>query len=387
MPDIQLRFHRDMLVLSSPIAPVLARQGFELDGDVEYATLMEPEAVEDALRLNLMAGVQCLVTETAGMTPARLAHRGMAERLPELARAAVSCAAKLRPQHVLVELGPCGLPLDASSKASLNENRDQYARAARAFEGLSLDGFFLNGFSSPSDLKCALMGLRQVSGLPVFASVNVGVDGMLADGRHGFDEALDVMAEFEASVAGFCTQAPVERVCAAGGEAALARARAARRRGAQPPSASGNAGKPVSSPRRHDGGCPAPSGGRRAVPARNRPGHARLCRRPGRGDRRPRCASTRRGGIAAMAKLATNTRRSEHYGQLQRVVDSVFADGGKFVRRLDVVVTAESFDLPDDLDEIIALLPPGTYTRQRLCDQLNSAIGGHAWGQVYGTVE
>ena len=65
MPDIQLRFHRDMLVLSSPIAPVLARQGFELDGDVEYATLMEPEAVEDALRLNLMAGVQCLVTETA----------------------------------------------------------------------------------------------------------------------------------------------------------------------------------------------------------------------------------------------------------------------------------------------------------------------------------
>ena len=57
------------------------------------------------------------------------------------------------------------------------------------------------------------MGLRQVSGLPVFASVNVGVDGMLADGRHGFDEALDVMAEFEASVAGFCTQAPVERVC------------------------------------------------------------------------------------------------------------------------------------------------------------------------------
>ena len=88
-----------------------------------------------------------------------------------------------------------------------------------------------------------------------------------------------------------------------------------------------------------------------------------------------------------MAKLAMNTRRSEHYGQLQRVVDSVFAGGGKFVRRLDVVVTAESFDLPDDLDEIIALLPPGTYTRQRLCDQLNSAIGGHAWGQVYGTVE
>lgn len=87
------------------------------------------------------------------------------------------------------------------------------------------------------------------------------------------------------------------------------------------------------------------------------------------------------------ASAHTNTTRSEDYGQLQRVIDAVFADGRKFVRRLDVIVVAESFDLPDDLNEIIGLLPPSTFTRQKLCDQLNSAIGGHAWGQVYGTVE
>lgn len=214
MPDIQLRFHRDMLVLSSPIAPVLTRQGFELDGDVEYATLMEPEAVEDALRLNLMAGVQCLVTETAGMTPARLAHRGMAERLPELARAAVSCAAKLRPQHVLVELGPCGLPLDASSKASLNENRDQYARAARLFAGEQFDAFFLNGFTTASNLLCALMGVRQVSDMPAFASVDVLADGTLASGRGTLEEACAIMGEYGASVAGFSTACGIEDACA-----------------------------------------------------------------------------------------------------------------------------------------------------------------------------
>ena len=45
----------------------------------------------------------------------------------------------LKPQHVLAEVGPCGLPLDGSSAASLNENRSQYARAARAFEGAALD--------------------------------------------------------------------------------------------------------------------------------------------------------------------------------------------------------------------------------------------------------
>lgn len=85
-----------------------------------------------------------------------------------------------------------------------------------------------------------------------------------------------------------------------------------------------------------------------------------------------------------------NTVRSEHFGDLQKVVDSIFAESDpktKKVRRLDVVVAAEAADLPDDLSEIVTLLPPGNYTRQRLCDQLNSAIGGHAWGQVYGTVE
>ena len=71
------------------------------------------------------------------------------------------------------------------------------------------------------------------------------------------------------------------------------------------------------------------------------------------------------------------------------IVDSLYADLGPkdAVRRLEVVVAAEAADMPCDLMEIINLLPPGSYTRQRLCDQLNSAIGGHAWGQVYGTVE
>ena len=80
---------------------------------------------------------------------------------------------------------------------------------------------------------------------------------------------------------------------------------------------------------------------------------------------------------------------SPAYGALQTVVDDLFEDAPPDyeVRRLDVVIAAESGDLPADLLEVVNLLPPGDYTRVRLCDQLNSSIGGHAWGQVYGTVE
>ena len=89
-------------------------------------------------------------------------------------------------------------------------DRDQYARAARACDGQEFDAFFLNGFANPADLKCALMGVRQVSGAPVFASVDVDADGMLADGRHTLEDALAVMVDYEASVVGFATAAPLD---------------------------------------------------------------------------------------------------------------------------------------------------------------------------------
>ncbi|MGN1361917.1 MAG: hypothetical protein ACI4VV_06610 [Eggerthellaceae bacterium] len=80
-----------------------------------------------------------------------------------------------------------------------------------------------------------------------------------------------------------------------------------------------------------------------------------------------------------------NAHRSPYYGVLQDLVDSLFLEE-QTVRRLDVIMAAEASELPEDLQEIVSLLPPGTFTRQRLCDQLNSSINGHAWGQVYGTV-
>lgn len=99
-----------------------------------------------------------------------------------------------------------------------------------------------------------------------------------------------------------------------------------------------------------------------------------------------------------MTEPQSNIKRSEHHGELQKVVDALFAeddapylatvdpDAAFKVPRLRVVLAAEAADLPEDLLRIVSLLPPGDYTRQQLTDQLNSAITGHAWGQVYGTV-
>ncbi len=76
----------------------------------------------------------------------------------------------------------------------------------------------------------------------------------------------------------------------------------------------------------------------------------------------------------------------EHLESLQRMLDALYEDR-RTVPRMDVILRAESMDMPDEVLELVALLPPGTYTRQRLCDQLNSAIVAHGWGSCLGTVE
>lgn len=71
---------------------------------------------------------------------------------------------------------------------------------------------------------------------------------------------------------------------------------------------------------------------------------------------------------------------------LQRFMDSLFSDV-KAVRRLDAILRAEALDLPDELCEIVSLLPPGTLRRQQVADQLNSALKGHGWNGRFGSVD
>ncbi len=72
---------------------------------------------------------------------------------------------------------------------------------------------------------------------------------------------------------------------------------------------------------------------------------------------------------------------------LRRFLDNLFRDQGR-VSRLDVIIRAETLDLDADLIRIIANLPSTrSYTRQRLADQLNSAIVGHGLSRQYGTVD
>lgn len=205
MADIELRFHKDMLVLSAPINYALARQGVNVETDAEYMGLLEPETMRDALRMEVTAGAQCLVATTEGITEARLAHKRFEDRAADIAEAALASAAECKPQHIVCEIGPCGLPLDPSSDASLEQSRAQYEQAVRTLlaaseAGGAFDAILLNGMRSACDMRCAIEGVRRAWEGPLMASLDCAEDGALA----GVSVEEAVAAMEGADVVGFC---------------------------------------------------------------------------------------------------------------------------------------------------------------------------------------
>ena len=225
MADLELRLNKDMLVMSSPVLRALDLLGMTSLHDQAYALLFEPEVIEEVYKLESMTGVQCVVADTAMIVPAELARLGMRDDAQAMADNAIKLAQAVKPQHVIVEISPCALPLDASSKSSLLENRDQYTRAAKLYDDASFDAFFLNGFTRVADLKCALMGIRKVSDKPIIASVDgEGVlrrrcaasvaAGSESAMQESIEDAIYAMEDLGADVVGFASGAPVDDLVA-----------------------------------------------------------------------------------------------------------------------------------------------------------------------------
>ena len=70
--------------------------------------------------------------------------------------------------------------------------------------------------------------------------------------------------------------------------------------------------------------------------------------------------------------------------QIGRWLDALYREQ-RVVSQLDAILRAQTFDLPSDAMDVVEGLPPGRYTRARLCDQLNSAIVGRGLSRQLGT--
>lgn len=175
MPDIQLRFHRDTLVLSSDSAPSPAESNAapQLATQLEDALLLDSESIEQRFRLEKTAGAACLCVPCKGLSARYLSVQAANEdHAHQLAKQLFALIAQLAPTHVVAEITPREIPFDASSAASIREQRDAYAFIARALKNIPLDMVLLSRFPSFELAKCALVGIKKVLDVPCAVSIN-----------------------------------------------------------------------------------------------------------------------------------------------------------------------------------------------------------------------
>ncbi len=212
MADIQLRFNKDMLVLSTPFTGVLESFGYD-EADRDYAILCESEVVEESFKFEAMANTPVFVLPTETITNARLMHSRFEGRAGLMAENCYEAAVKFKPQHILAAIEPTGLPLDESSKSSMKQSFGQYQAAVRELSAYPIDGIMFSGFDNGFDAQCALMGARSVYDGPIFITFRLDDAGMLQSGSHSLKDAALLAADSGADALGVVSGRDLEALC------------------------------------------------------------------------------------------------------------------------------------------------------------------------------
>jgi methionine synthase I (cobalamin-dependent)/5,10-methylenetetrahydrofolate reductase len=174
------RFRRvleeSILVVDGAMGSYLLNQITPPRGGVEEACLSMPEAVLDAHLAYIEAGARVIETNTFGANRHKLKAVGLHDRVDEINEAAVKIARRAREvsgKDVLIagSIGPSALPYDPTDAESEELLRSIFREQARALDARGIDVFLLETFVSLGEIRVAFEAVREVSQLPVVASV------------------------------------------------------------------------------------------------------------------------------------------------------------------------------------------------------------------------
>lgn len=222
MPDIDVRLGRDVLVIDGAMGTMLQRAGVPSEQCNEQLNLIEPDIVLDIHRNYVLAGADCVSTNTFGGTRVKLAEYGLAGDMEEINRAGVRIARASGAQHVLADVGPTGLVLEPVGTARFDEVYREFYDQVVALASAGPDAIIIETMTDIAEARCAVLAARAACDLPVLVSVSFGLAGRMDLSGTDPETAAVVLEAAGASAVGMnCGLGPeqmlplVERMAAA----------------------------------------------------------------------------------------------------------------------------------------------------------------------------
>jgi homocysteine S-methyltransferase len=186
MPDLRTligdgRAH----VFDGAMGTMLYSKGVFINACYDELNLKAPQLVDEVHRAYVKAGAEILETNTFGANAIKLAQFGLADEAWEINKRAAELAVRAAGDRAAVvgAIGPLGVRIEPFGEMARAEAKDIFRQQADGLRAGGVQGFILETFADPDELHQALLAVREVSDLPVFAQITFGEDGSTAYGH------------------------------------------------------------------------------------------------------------------------------------------------------------------------------------------------------------
>jgi methionine synthase / methylenetetrahydrofolate reductase(NADPH) len=203
-------------LMDGAMGTVLYDRGFFLNVCYDELTLTEPALVEAIHREYVEAGARILETNTFGANPVKLSSFGLEARTEAINRAAVARArAGIRAAGVpgvlvVGAMGPLGIRIEPWGPTAKAEAEAHFGRQVEGLLEGGVDGFLLETFQDPGELRQAIVAVKSRSDLPVLAQVTIDEEGRTAYGTD-VEAVARSLEEWGADAVGMnCSVGPAE---------------------------------------------------------------------------------------------------------------------------------------------------------------------------------
>lgn len=202
---------KSITLLDGAMGTMLQRAGLKLGDRPETLSITAPEIVEDIQRQYVRSGAQMILSNTFCANAHKLAGTGYS--VEEVVEASVLVARRAcagTEARVALDIGPIGELLEPLGTLKFSEAYALFAQMIRAGVKAGADAVFFETFSDLNELRAGVLAAKELTDLPVFASMTFEQTGRTFLGVRADCAAMSLSALGVEAVGVNCSLGPKE---------------------------------------------------------------------------------------------------------------------------------------------------------------------------------